>query len=119
MNSSTRRPAGRAADKLLTYVSEDAVIAVIGNALKRYPAAEDIFDAAIWRICQEHCGAAINGTNPLRYVIELPPIREARSPGVLVRFYYEDDGNHNFVVDWIKFSDYNEAEAISPPAYTI
>lgn len=111
--------AGRSAGKLLTYGIEDSVLASIGEALKRHPAAEDIFMAAVWRICQEHCGAEISGTHPLRYVVELPPIREARSPGVLVRFYYEDDGNHQFIVDWVKFSDYNEKDAVSPPAYII
>jgi hypothetical protein len=115
VGSHPARPAG----PFLGYSVDDSVFHTVGEALKKYPAAANIFEAAIWRIVQGHCGAEIKGSNPLRFVLELPPITEARSPGFLIRFYYKKGEICEFVVDWVHYVEFDPRLAVSPAAYTL
>lgn len=104
------RPAG----KLLSFVETPEVSALVDAAVAKYTTADDVWSAAIWLIARQHAGAKVGKGKPQRYAVELPPVRESRSPGLVVRYYYEDDGNCHGVIEWVHFYDYDENKAISP-----
>ena len=67
------------------HVTED-----VNSAVAEYPFAEDVFDAAKWRIARDpECGALVSGTDahPPRRVVHILPVHQTSSPGLLVRYY--------------------------------
>lgn len=104
---------------LRTVAQEDSVGEEVVNATRKYPRAEDVFDAAIWRISRDpRCGSVVGHGSPERRLVYFPPIKTVRSPGLLVRYYLEDNEGR-VVIDWIKFFDYSEKDAVSPREYVI
>jgi len=81
------------------------------------PLAEEVFEAAKWRLARDpECGTKMPNVTPERWLLHLLPVAEAKSPGLLVRYYRVKE---IIVVDWVKFYDHDEDAAIKPEAYSI
>ena len=101
---------------MLTVREELSVSYAIQRAAKEHPLAEDIFGAASWRISREpDCGTPLSGAPEGYRLLNLPPNREAQTPGLLVRYIRES--MQTIMVDWIEFYPYDEARAVWPLAY--
>lgn len=97
---------------------EHHVTADVDSAVSVYPFAEDIFEAAKWRITRDpECGTPVSHTetHPIRRVVHIRPLRKAGSPGLLVRYYLLTD---IVVVDWVHFYPFDGETAVQPDAYT-
>jgi len=108
--------------ELFTVVEEEAVSDIVDAAVAQYPWADEVFQAAVWLIAKDReSGEPIPGTTPLRRLMYLRPNRLAKSPGVLVRYWVEDvtagAAEDRIVVDWVKFYDYDDDDAVTPAAY--
>lgn len=103
------------ADRALTVREEDSVTEAVSDAVTKYPAAEDIFRSAVWVIARSpRSGTVLGGSNPERRLLKLLPNSIAKTPGLKVRYYLE---SHLAVVDWVKFSPYDDSQAVAPAAY--
>jgi hypothetical protein len=101
---------------VLTIREELSVTRAIERAVEEHPLADDIYGAAAWRIARElECGTPLVGVPEGYRVLNLLPNREARTPGLLVRYFRE--GVQMVTVDWIEFYPYDEALAVRPLAY--
>ena len=99
----------------LTIVEEAEVKLRVDEATTNlHGAAEDIWEAAKWEMARHECGEKMPDTNPQRFLDYLAPNKVAKSPGLAFRYYYTKT---EIVVDWVKFYDYNDAEAVAPAAY--
>jgi len=107
-------------DQLLSIVEDASVTAVVVDAVKRFPFAEDVFYAAMWRIARDfNCGEVVEDTDPVRRLLFLRPNKVAKSPGLLVK-YYEGVDQENYpiiLLEWAHYFDYDEAQAATPRAY--
>ena len=102
-------------DPALTVVEEDSVSAAIAEAVAKFPAADDVFQAAAWVIARAPDKGALLKSSESEYrLLKLLPNSIVKSPGVLVRHRVE---KNQVVVDWIKFLPFNERDAVSPKAY--
>ena len=100
---------------ILTVVEEGPVSETVDEAASKYKFADDVFQAAIWRIAREPgCGDILEGLNPERRILYLPPVTKAQSPGLIVRYYYDEE---RVMIDWVKFYPYKESDAVMPRAY--
>ena len=101
---------------MLTIREELSVTHAIERAAEEYPMADDIYGAAAWRIAREpECGTPLKGAPEGYRVLNLPPNREARTPGLLVRYFRESAAA--ITVDWIEFYPYDDALAVRPHAF--
>ena len=99
-----------------TIREELSVSQEVERATQMHPLAESIFDAAKWRIAREpDCGRPLEGIDELRRVLHLPPNRDARTPGLLVR--YVQVSRDVISVEWVHFYPYDAGAAVSPAAY--
>ena len=102
--------------RAFTIIEEDSVVDEVERAVSEFPSANDIFDAAKWRIARDpNSGKPIPGTNPEKKVITLPSFRIVKSPKLVVRYFFENE--YEICIDWVKFYPYDDSEAVSPPAY--
>lgn len=100
----------------LTVIEEKIVTEAVKHATVHYPAAEEIFESVVWRIArQPDCGVLLEDASPFRRLVKTLSIRGANNPELLLRYYPE--GEDALIVDWIKFSPYNEMNAVSPEAF--
>ena len=96
------------------HVTED-----VNSAVAEYPFAEDVFDAAKWRIARDpECGALVSGTDahPPRRVVHILPVHQTSSPGLLVRYYRLPT---MAVIDWVHFYPFDDGTAVLPDAYRV
>ncbi len=101
---------------MLTIREELSVTRAIERAIEEHPLADDIYGAAVWRIAREpDCGTPLVGGPEGYRVLNLPPNREAQTPGLLV--LYSREGTQEITVDWIQFYPYDDALAVWPLAY--
>lgn len=101
----------------LTIVEEEEVSLALDEACKKYSHANDMFEAAKWRIArQPECGTIIEDEEPYRRLLKLPPIKKSENPTLLIRYYV---GKHEVTIDWIRFSPYDKQQAVSPPAFIL
>ena len=101
----------------ITVREEHRVMDAVDLAVTMYPFADEVFEAAKWRISRDpKCGQPVSQTNshPPRRVVHIPPVRQAGSPGLLVRYYLSDI----VVIDWVHFYPFDKGAAVSPDAYT-
>lgn len=99
-----------------TVREELAVSNKIDRAIGIHPLVENIFDAAKWRIAREpNCGTPMDEVDGDRRVLNLPPNKVAKSPGLLVRYFQESQDT--VVIDWIHFYPYDDSIAVYPSAY--
>lgn len=103
---------------MLTIREEVAVTEAVEQAMTWTPFADDMMEAAKWRIAREpECGTLLGEHGDgLRRLMHMPSNATAKSPAMLVRYYVVE---HMAVVDWIKFIPFNPNEAVSPDAYTL
>ena len=103
--------------KARSIVEEHYVAEAVDEAVSLYRFAEDVYDAGIWRIArQPKSGVQLKGLSPETWLIYIRPNRLAKSPGMAMRYTYDDD---NVYVNWVKFYEYTEEEAAEPQAYII
>lgn len=103
-----------------TVIEEDSVREAVDAAVAKYPWADEVFEAAKFVISTNRfTGDEMPGTNPVRRLVYLRPNRLAKSPAILVRYYIceEPERDGYPVVDWVKFYDYDDEEAVTPAAY--
>ena len=96
------------------HVSDD-----VDSAVSKYPFAEDVFEAAKWRIARDsECGTPVTHTDahPPRRVVHIRPLRQAVSPGLLVRYYRLSDVA---VIDWVRFYPFDDKAAVLPDAFGV
>jgi hypothetical protein len=100
---------------LLTVIEEAAVSEAVDAANAEYRFAEDIFEAAKWRLAHDRgAGTPLNGFNPPQRLICIPSNQIAKSPTLLVRFTASDT---DVTITWVKFLPYDESSAVTPDAY--
>ena len=110
--TSYHQPAGWA----LQVIEEESVRVAVNLACQKYPQAEDMFNAATWRLARDReCGLQIEDKEPYRRIIKVNPIKGAKSPSLLVRYYILDEDS--LIVDWVKFYPFDETKAVDPLAY--
>ena len=101
---------------MLTIREELSVTRAIERAAEQYPLADDIYGAAAWRIAREpECGTPMPGAPEDYRLLNLLPNQEARTPGLLVRYFRESA--QAITVDWIEFYPYDDALAVRPHAF--
>ena len=96
------------------HVTED-----VNSAVAEYPFAEDVFDAAKWRIARDpECGTLVSGTDahPPRRVVHILPVHQTSSPGLLVRYYRLPT---MAVIDWVHFYPFDDGNCCSPQRHTV
>ena len=107
--------APRDGQNALTVVEEPSVQEIVDAAVKNLPFAEDIFDAAKWRIARDwQCGELIEGSPKGHRVVNFLPNKIAESPGLIVRFYYRDT---EAIIDYVEFYPFDPRIAALPEAY--
>ena len=99
----------------LTVRQEDSVTDVVDAAVALHKHAEDVFMAAVWLIAKDPMCGDVMTDMPDRRLVYLRPNRVAQSPGLLVRYKIETDGVP--AIDWIKYYEYDEPDAVTPAAY--
>ena len=88
----------------------------VDRAISMHPLVENIFEAAKWRIAREpNCGTPMEDVGEDRRVLNLPPNRVAKTPGLLVRYFQESQDI--VVIDWVRFYPYDDSIAVYPSAY--
>ena len=103
----------------ITVREELNVTEAVDSAVAKYPFAEDVFEAAKWRIARDpECGKPVSETDsqPPRRVVHIRPVHQAASPGLLVRYYRLPDV---MVIDWVHFYPFDSGAAVSPDAYRV
>jgi hypothetical protein len=104
-----------ALNRALTIFEEFSASEEIDIAIKQYPHAHDMIEAAKWRIArQPDCGIEIGNEEPFHRILKLPPLKNSQNPTLIVRFYVNE---HEAIIDWAKFYPYEESQAISPAAF--
>lgn len=103
---------------MLTVIEEDSVREAVDQAMAWNPFANDMMEAAIWRIAKEPtCGTLLEpSTTPPRLLLHIPPNATAKTPALLVRYYVIGP---EVVVDWVKFLPFDPGQAVSPKAFTV
>ena len=102
----------------LTVREEHRVSDDVDSAVAKYPFAEEVFEAAKWRIARDpECGTPVSRTDahPPRRVIHIRPLHKALSPGLLVRYYLSDV----VVIDWVHFYPFDDNAAVLPDAFGV
>ena len=103
----------------ITVREEHHVKDDVDSAVAKWPFAEDAFEAAKWRIARDpECGTPVSQTDaqPPRRVVHIPPVRQAASPGILVRYYQLPTV---VVIDWVRFYPFDDGAAVLPGAYQV
>lgn len=106
----------------LSVREEASVTDVVDEAATRQRTAELVYEAAKWRVARSpDSGVPLEGTdaNPKRLILKIPSNKDAKSPGLLFRYFIAKDasGKEIVVVDWVRFSDYEESKAVAPDAF--
>lgn len=104
---------------MLTVREEHHVESDVDSAVAKWTFAEDVFEAAKWRIARDpDCGTPVSQTNahPPRRVVYMRPIKQAGSPGLLVRYYQLET---IVVIEWVHFFPPDDEPSDIPDAYHV
>lgn len=101
----------------LTIVETEEVQKIVDAAIKELSFAEEIFDAAKWRIARDwDLGEPIPGSSKGHRIVNFLPAKISESSGLLVRFYFEDV---RAIIDFVEFYPYDPRQAALPAAYVL
>jgi len=103
---------------MLTIREEDSVRDAVEQAMTWNRFADDMMEAAKWRIAREpKCGRPLEPrTDQLRRLLLMQSNVTIESPRLLVRYYVIE---HMAVIDWIRFLPFQPDQAVSPDAFTV
>jgi hypothetical protein len=103
--------------ELATIAETQVVSSIVDEAVSKYPFAQEVFDAAKWRIARDkNIGVPLPDISPHHFLVFITSMQIARSPSLLVRFSRKRESSCDITIDWAKFLPYDQTQSSKTPS---